>query len=195
MDTAKKYNLPAKSVLVVGSQHGYEPQMYKELGVDVISVDIVKSFVEDTRKKGVTCHHSPIEEFEPIKVDGVHASHVLEHTYDIRKAISVIKECAQYWCYVAVPITPEGQKAGRGDLSVIRNKNKILELFKPWQPNVIHKTKGTIVVLFTAQNIKNNKLAKRNATILRLKNKLLLERKKNKTLKLRLKKSKGKKKK
>jgi len=150
LNAAKNYSLPVKSVLVVGSQHGYEPEQYKELGIDVVAVDIVKSFVEDTRKLGIECYHSAIEGFKPIKVDGVHASHVLEHTYDIRKAISIIQKCARYWCYVCVPIIPEGIKKGKGDLSVIRNKKKILDLFKPWKGKMIHKTKTTIVILFIA---------------------------------------------
>jgi hypothetical protein len=149
VDAVEKYKLPITSVLVVGSQHGFEPEQYKELGIKVESVDIVKKFVNSCRKLGLKCTYSSIEEFKPVKVDGVHASHVLEHTYDIRKAISVIKKCARYWCYVCVPITPEGKLPKRGDLSVIRNKNKILKLFEPWTAHIIQKTKSTIVVLFT----------------------------------------------
>jgi len=149
LSVATKHGLPTSRILVVGPQHGYEPQRYEERGKDVVSVDVVKSFVEDCRKLGLSCVHSPIERFEPISVDGVHASHCLEHTYDIREALSVIKACAKSWIYASIPIIPEGKRPGKGDLSVFRNKKKILELFAPWVPiEVIKKTKLTYTAMF-----------------------------------------------
>jgi hypothetical protein len=134
---------------VVGAHHGFEPQKYKEHGVDVVSIDVVRSFVEDCRELGLETIHSSIEELEPVKVDGVHASHVLEHTWNIVKAVEVIKECAQSWCYVASPYHPPGFKVGKSDLSPIRHKMVIVELFKPWKADILYTDKTSINILFT----------------------------------------------
>lgn len=127
-----EWKFPMDTVLNIGSQWGHEANRYREQGVKkVVCVDVVKDFIIECKKRGFESIYSAMEEIEPIETDGVHASHVLEHCYDIEKVINIIKSSAKYWCYVSVPIEPDKSK-DEAHLSQIKNKDEIIKMFKPW---------------------------------------------------------------
>ena len=139
---------PDTKVLVIGSQNGFEPYRYKEHGIkNIICVDICNEFIKECKKKGFECFHTPIEEWSPVRVDGVHASHVLEHCYDIKKAIDVIKKTDASWVYISVPIEPDGSK-DPAHLSPIKNKRFIIDMFPGWKRVETRDKPGCFSILF-----------------------------------------------
>jgi len=143
-----KWKFPMNSVLIIGAQWGHEANRYREQGVKkIVCLDMVKRFIDMCKERGFKTVNTSIEKWKPTEFDGVHASHVLEHCYDREKAVENVKAAAQYWCYISVPIEPEGTK-DPAHLSPVKDKIDIIREFKPWEVIETENSKTTFTGLF-----------------------------------------------
>lgn len=150
----KSQGLDVGRVLVIGPQHGFELEEFRECGVkELIAIDVVPEFIADCEALGFRCEHIPAERLGEV-IDGkwnVYAHHCLEHCYDIRAAIGQILSILDQWCLVGVPIEPvPGPDVAH--LSRIENAADIRELLRPLECNVIQQTRTGFRGLFYGGN-------------------------------------------
>lgn len=126
--------LRLESVLVVGPQHGFELEAFRDEGIQVEGLDVVPEFCNDCTELGFVCHEIAMEDVDPAtfgKYDGVYASHSIEHFFDATKAVSNIMAIAS-WCLINAPIEPAGGK-DKAHLSRVSDASIIRERFAAWE--------------------------------------------------------------
>ncbi len=124
-------------VLVIGPQHGFELEQFRDCGVEAVGIDTVPEFVTDCTELGFRCEHIPAERMTEV-IDGkwnVYASHSLEHCYDINTAVEQLLAVLDKWCYMVSPIEPLGhrplEKEDKAHLSRFRDRQSIHDAMAP----------------------------------------------------------------
>jgi SAM-dependent methyltransferase len=80
-------------VVEVGCELGHASTEIEKLGFEVIALDLIKSCVEKSKKRGINAILGSMENlpFQDKEFDTGLYSHVLEHSFDFEKAVSEAK--------------------------------------------------------------------------------------------------------
>jgi hypothetical protein len=120
------------NILAIGPQHGFELDAMIRFGAKtVIGVDIVPEFCEDCRERGHQCLEGEAEELTtllPGEKWNVYTSHSMEHFVDAGRAAKEITGLLDQWCYVTLPIEPDGA-SNPSHLSSPGSESDVLDWF------------------------------------------------------------------
>ena len=142
LQQVRQLHLPCDDILVIGPQHGFEPDELRIGGISNIMVlDIAPEFIDDCRQLGFSATLSPMEELTAA-IPGtwnIYSSHSLEHAADRTAAITEMHKACRDWLFVVLPLEPSPSK-DPAHLSQFHNWKEVDDAFSHQLWNMLYGT-------------------------------------------------------
>ena len=97
-------------LLSIGCGDGFELDVWKLLGYNVLGIDLDKEKVDIAVKHGCNAIYIPVEDFNPYTKMNVYCSHTLEHCRNSSAVIKKVRMIALSTVCIIVPIEKQGTK-------------------------------------------------------------------------------------